>query len=149
MKKKRNTKLTARDVIIVLLCLAGIATTVFLYYKDVNATLEANSDPIGVIYFKQNTAQRRLQGRNLWERLRVTSPIYEGDRIRTGELSEAAALFNDGSKIDIHENTLIQIFDNKDKVLHFINGSISVVSGEESKGISVQTGDKLINFGEL
>ena len=149
MKKKRNTRLTAKDVIVTLLCLAGVGAAVFLFYKDINMTLSNDSsEPIGVIYFKQNTAQRRLQGRNLWERLKVTSPIYDGDRIRTGDLSEASAVFNNGSKIDIHENTLIQIDFKKDNTLHFMNGSISVVSTEEAEGFSIKTGDKVVNLAE-
>ena len=148
MKKKRNTRLTAKEVIITLLCLAGISAAVILFYKDINLSLNANSEPIGVIYFKQNSAQRRLQNRNLWERIKVSSPIYEGDRIRTGDLSEASAVFNDGSKIDIHENTLIQLFTNDNKVLNFINGTITVVSGSSDEAITVQTGDKLLSFSE-
>ena len=148
MKKKRNTRLTAKEVIITLLCLAGISAAVVLFYKDINLSLNANSEPIGVIYFKQNSAQRRLQSRNLWERIKVSSPVYEGDRIRTGDLSEASAVFNDGSKIDIHENTLIQLFSDENKVLNFINGSITLASGSSEEEIVVQAGDKLLTFSE-
>ena len=149
MKKKRNTRLTAKDVIVTLLCLAGVGAAVFLFYKDINMTLSnENSEPIGEIHFKENTVQRRLQGRNLWERLKVSSPIYDGDRIRTGDLSEATAKFKSGNEIEIHENTLIQIDFKKDNTLHFMNGSISVVSSDDAEGFSIKTGDKVVNLAE-
>ncbi|MCQ2592178.1 MAG: FecR domain-containing protein [Treponema sp.] len=150
MKKKRNTKSTVSGVIVTILCLLGIGIATFLFYKDINISLaNENEEPIGVVYFKQNNAQRRLKGRNLWERLKVSSPIYDGDRIRTGEMSEASAVLNDGSTISVHENTLIQIYSNdSNNTLQFINGTISVTSASESEGLKVQAGDKIITFGE-
>ena len=154
MKKKRSTRLTVSfsDVLVGIICFVGMFYCLFLFWQDINVTFSrSNEEPIAVIYFKKNTAQRKLLNSNIWERLRTASPIYNGDKIRTASMSEAYTIFNDCSKIDLHENSLIQVFSKKDKnSVEFISGSISVLSTPESKneGMKVQTGNKILNFTE-
>ena len=146
MKKKRNTKSKGKfvDVLIAIICAAGIGTALFYLYKDFTASLaNENAEPVGIIYFKKNSAQRRFENRNLWERLKTSAPIYDGDRIRTGAVSEAYAMLDNGSRIEIHENTLIQIFTGQNSSVHFSNGSISVVSSAED-AMEITSGDKKI-----
>lgn len=159
MKKKRSTRLTVNllDIFIGIVCLAGTIYCLALFWKDINVSFsKANEEPIAVIYFKKNTAQRKLIDGNIWERLKTATPIYNGDKIRTAALSEAYTIFNDCSKIDLHENTLIQVFNRKDKnSIDFVSGSISVLSTEnpaaksddkEDKSFQINTGSKVISF---
>lgn len=130
----------------------------FLFWKDINVSFsKANEDPIAVIYFKKNTAQRKLIDGNIWERIKTATPIYNGDKIRTAALSEAYTIFNDSSKIDLHENTLIQVFNKKDKnSIEFVSGSISILSTEnnvesknkkeQDKSFQINTGNKILSF---
>src|SRR5574344_1297620 len=152
MQKRRSTKsaLNPIEIFIVLLCMAGMAASLILFERDLSVSLSNSSGaPIATIYFKMNTAQRRLKDRNLWEQLKETSPIYDGDRIRTAALSEAYTVFDDGSKIELHENSLVQVFGKKDKnSLEFIKGSISISSPINEENFSVRTGDKILSFNE-
>ena len=150
MKKKKSTRSRGRflDVLITVICVAGIGVSLFYFYKDFSISLSNDKEePAGAIYFKKNSAQRRLENRNLWERLKVASPVYNGDRIRTGALSEAYAIMNDGSRIEIHENTLIQIFTGETNSVHFSTGSISV-SSSTSDSLEIMSGDKIITLAE-
>lgn len=162
MKKKRNTRSTvnAADILLFLICFAGTVASLFTFTRELNISLVGQGSPVAVIYFKHNTAQRCIQNSSIWERLKNSSPIYAGDKIRTAAMSEAYTLFNDGSRIDIHENTLIQVFGkgNKNSV-NFVNGSISVQAAakvnkqtSETKKVypsfTIQTGGKLLSFDE-
>lgn len=154
MQKKRNIRLnlTLSDYIVGAVCLLGMSVSLFFFARTLNMTLESNQEPIGVIYFKKNTAQRRLISRNLWERIRVSAPIYNGDRIRTGDLSEAVIILNDSTEIALYENTLVQIFGDGGNSINFDNGSISVISGGDSaktgETITVKSGDKVFSLAE-
>ncbi len=154
MKKKRSTRSTVNfaDILVGIICLFGTVYCLFLFWKDINVSFQKNNEePIAVIYFKKNTAQRKLLDGNIWERLRTASPIYNGDKIRTASMSEAYTIFDDCSKIDLHENTLIQVFSKKNKnSIEFISGSISVLSTQvdSASPMSIQTGNKILSFTE-
>lgn len=161
MKKKRSTRLTVNllDILIGIVCLVGTIYCLLLFWKDINQSFtKANEEPIAVIYFKKNTAQRKLLDGNIWERIKTATPIYNGDKIRTASLSEAYTIFNDCSKIDIHENTLVQIFNKENRnSIEFVSGSISVLStdnlvntdnrkNKESQNFQINAGNKILNF---
>ncbi|MDR2500904.1 MAG: hypothetical protein LBD37_07500 [Treponema sp.] len=112
MQKRRK----AQDVLVTLFCLTGAAVSLYLFFLDLNQTLRGLTEqPAGLIFFKNNTAQRRLANRVIWDRLRQGSPVYPGDMIRTAELSDAEIHLSGGDgqsasgKIMLAENTLIQI----------------------------------------
>lgn len=154
MKKKRSIRLiNAGDILLTILCLIGMAVALYLFWDDLNVSLAKQDEaPIAVVYFKQNTVQRRMVDRNLWERVQTSALVYEGDRIRTSELSEAVTVFADGTEIEIHENTLIQIYTQKEKAaIDFISGAITAstsgVEDETTDGrLLVKTGDKVVEL---
>ena len=154
MKKKRSIRLiNAGDILLTILCLIGIAVALYLFWDDLNVSLAKQDEaPIAVVYFKQNTVQRRLVDRNLWERVQTSALVYEGDRIRTSEMSEAVTVFADGTEIEIHENTLIQIYTQKEKAaIDFISGAITAttsgIEDETTDGrLLVKTGDKVVEL---
>lgn len=153
MKKKRNTKfsLSLFDSLIVIVCTIGIAVSVGFFIKDMNISLVSDEQvPIGVVYYKKNTAQRRLINRNLWERVKDSMPVYNGDRIRTGNVSEACLVLENGTEINLYENTLVQIFNDGKSSINFVNGSMAVVAGDSEDGsgetIVVKTGNKILSL---
>src|SRR5574344_21060 len=156
MQKKRNTRSESNsqkvfkpiDIIILIICVCGFAGASYLFYKDINISLsKKNEKPIAVLYLKYNTVQRRFKDRNLWEQLKQSAPLYDGDRIRTASLSEAQTVFDNGAKIDIHGNTLTQVFaDGDNNSLNFIKGSVSIASGEGDSTVAIRTGDKSLEF---
>ena len=156
MKKKRSTQstLNANDFIIGIICLIGMSFALVYFWRDLNISfINASKSPIATIYFKKNTAQRKLLNGNIWERLKTATPIYDGDRIRTAGLSEAYTVFNDGTRIDLYENSLIQVYDLKKKrSVDFVNGSMHVKAGKKDQKkddvLVVKTGTKVITFSE-
>ncbi|MDR2516383.1 MAG: hypothetical protein LBC88_03260 [Spirochaetaceae bacterium] len=132
------------DAVVILLCLAGAGVSLNLFRIDLFQTIRSFSAvPVGTITFKYNTAQRRLSDRVLWDRLRNESPVYEGDLIRTAELSGAVLHFAGGGEIALDENTLIRIQMNDDQAaIDLAEGNVNVSAGES--GIVLNAGGRRI-----
>jgi hypothetical protein len=122
------------DFLVIVLCLSGAAYTINLFRLDLFSSLDSrNEQPVGIIVIKNNTVQRRLAERILWDRLAVESPVYMGDLIRTAELS-SATLYIEGSSIDLDENTLIRIQRSRDG-----SGTFEIELSEGVLGLSAGT----------
>ena len=150
MTKKRNTRLKANiaDILIFVLCSLGAATALGLYYKDINSwSLKNNEVAVAKIYFKKNVVQRKFIDNDIWERVNQESPIYNGDKIRTAQDSEIHAQFEKtGTKIQLKENSLIQIFSNKkEKAIDFLSGEILLASAQDGEEAVVMAVKKKIS----
>jgi len=110
-KRKASDKKSGRvlDFFVILLCLSGVAVSLYLFQQDLFRTLRAMSiQPAGTVKVRYNTVQRRLSDRVVWDRLFTESPVYPGDLIRIARLS-GAVLDIDSNYIELGENTLIRI----------------------------------------
>jgi hypothetical protein len=109
-----------------------------MFYRDLNQSLRRlNEEPIGFIASRTRAAMRRFQDRNIWDRLRKDSAVYNGDFIRTAEHSEVAVAFPGGDLIDISENSLVRIFvDAGVTRIDFTRGNINVYAGETGSTVS-------------
>jgi hypothetical protein len=140
------------DALVVILCLLFALFFVHRFWTDLNQRMvKAGEQPVGTITFKKKAAQRRFIDRILWDRLQRESPVYNGDVIRTAEISEASITFNGGGQvINLDENSLIQIFaDENGPRVDFTEGSVSVDSqASSSGGIVLVSGGKTVNVGE-
>ncbi|MDR2964883.1 MAG: hypothetical protein LBU88_03810 [Treponema sp.] len=139
----RLNKSIFADILIIIFCTAGSVLCVFFFWGDLNITLyRLDEQPVGTITFRYNTAQRRFVDRVIWDRLRNESPVYNGDFIRTANMSEASITFVHGDVVDLLSNTLIQIFaDTEGSIVDFSGGGINVntVSGS---GMVILSGDR-------
>jgi hypothetical protein len=112
LPSKDNSRL--KDVLLYAFCTAGILISLNFFRLDLFRTMTRQTEePVGTVTFKYRAAQRRFADRVLWDRLRRESPVYDGDSIRTAELSEATISFAGGAVIDLEENSLIQIHDDR------------------------------------
>lgn len=114
------------------------------------ALTKLNEERIATITFKYKTAQRKFEDGTIWDRLRQESPVYNGDTIRTADLSEATLHFIDGNEMSLSDNTMTQVFLNEDKQLKALlsGGSISLDStnAEGSAGVSLVYNDVEVNL---
>ena len=110
MKRKIRFRSPILDFFVTVLCLSVSGFFVFLFWKDLNHTARrTDKDNIATITFKNKIAQRKFEDRVVWERLAQSSPLYNGDLVRTSDLSEAVITFNDGSVLDLYEKQLIYL----------------------------------------
>ncbi len=156
MQKKKNTTSAtnsgyASDIIVVLFCLIGFSLNMFFFNQAINQSLDkVNETPIGIITFKYKSAQRKLMDRVLWDRVKQESPVYNGDIIRTAELSEATITFADGNVMDLYSQTLAQVFLDIEQgaAVNFSEGGISINTTESSGGgITLTSGSATVQVG--
>jgi len=135
-EKKAGGKFRFVDFIVVLFCLSGAAYSVNLFRLDLFQTIsKQNESPIGTVYFKKNSVQRRLSDRVIWDRLFSESPVYSDDMIRVAGLS-TTAIHAGGNDITIRENTLVRLRYDKESGEYKINvmsGNIGLVTDSNSK----------------
>ncbi|MDR0587257.1 MAG: hypothetical protein LBG26_08465 [Treponema sp.] len=135
-----------RDAVFICLYLAGTAVCLFLFWQDLNLSLtRLDEKPVGVVTYKYRATQRRYAERILWERLKEESPVYDGDTIRTADVSEATiSLFADSGIIDLGENTLIRIqVEKTGTVIDITDGDVSAVV--QRGGLRIASGDVTID----
>jgi outer membrane protein OmpA-like peptidoglycan-associated protein len=143
--RKKNIKFLT-DFIIVFLCLTGAVFSGAAFWREYNYTLvKLNEKPVGTIVFKKRSAQRKFIERNVWDRLKQTSPVYNGDTIRTIEQSEAVIIFQDKlTYLTMDESTMIQVYLNNQSGarVDLSTGNLEVVS--EHKNIMISSGTSTI-----
>ena len=134
-RKSDDSRFRIIDFLIIVLCLSIMACGIKLFRDDLYHTIRLqNVQSVGTITIKNNTVQRRIADRVLWDRLIVESPVYLGDIIRVAELS-AATLNIEDQHIDIGENTLIRI-----QLASDGSGALQIELTEGSLGVTTVAG---------
>ena len=137
MKTKRNIKYSResvsavlQDIFVVLFSLSVIGYTAFLFFNNLNKTIERTDKvPVASVSYKYKSVQRKFLDRSVWDRPVQYSPVYNGDIIRTAPASEATIYFPDQNVINVGANTMIQIFKQaqKDETdVQIAEGNVSV-----------------------
>ena len=140
---KKKTKLRFPEFLFAVLCLCVFAGSLYMFWKELNSTSSrSDKDSVAVIEFKRRLAQRKFSDRVVWERLQQKSTLYNADTIRTADDSDATIYFNDGTTLDIHENTMLQIFYSDGGVnINISGGNVDVDTTDSGKKVSVSLGD--------
>jgi len=144
-QSRQKTKSVIMDIFIVLFCLGGAAASLYLFQRDLFATMRSFvNTPAGTVSVKYNTVQRRFKDRTIWDRLNNESPVYNGDLIRVARLS-GALITIDNNSIELGENTLIRIQKEGESAnIDFFSGEVNISSAQDSGTITLSIGDKVV-----
>lgn len=148
IKFRLRNDLAAPFWISIFICLICASVNFLLFYQSFFRALEKfNESPIATITFKYKTAQRKFLDRVVWDRLRQHSPVYNGDTIHTANLSEATVWFEDGTVLDLAENTMAQVFRHTDGSLgaELEKGVATVDSSENGSGLTLTAANVKVN----
>lgn len=136
------------DIFIIILCSSLIATGLYLFFTDINKTIDtANTEVIGTIRFKKQSAQRKFANRVVWQEVEKTAPVYSFDSIRTQKGSEAIITLEDGTEVTLGENTLLMLDWSKDKrSIEFLEGTVSAnrSDAKEDTTITIKSKDNIV-----
>jgi hypothetical protein len=133
----------------VLICAFGAAANIWLFCKSYfMAMSRLDQTPIATITFKYKAAQRKFIDRSLWTRLVQNSPVYNGDTLHTGELSEATVHFTDGNEMELSQNTMAQVFLHEDQSFgaELTEGSAVIDSSGAENGMSFSVGGTSVDI---
>ncbi len=145
-------KLLKGDIIVSAGSALIITASSALLYADFTRKIDAgNLKQIGSITFKREVAQRKYQTQVVWEEVEQNFPVYNNDSIRTSELSEAVIHLNDGTDINIDENSMIMLSSLENAInINFEHGSISAnragVSGTDISAINIKSMDATVSI---
>ncbi len=131
--------------LLTLLVLCGV------FYYDVNKRIEVTGEKvIGTITFKQRTVQRKYASHVVWEDLEQNYPLRNKDSIRTATEADAEITLNDGTKINLSENSMILLnLDDENTSIDFAYGSVSAKNegGSGASSLSIKSGDSSVSIG--
>ena len=121
--------------------MSACAFFVYLYVKDVHhSSVRTDKDEVATISFKYRIAQRKYADRVVWEPLSNNSPLYDGDTIRTADLSEAKINFANNVSVEVGENTMFRIAYSSDGQLRVMvdDGNIAIDTTASQESIELQ-----------
>lgn len=127
----------------VFICVCGAAGNIWLFCQSYFAAMSRlDQTPIATITFKYKAAERKFLDRALWTRLVQDSPVYNGDTLHTGDLSEATVHFTDGNELELSQNTMAQVFLREDESFgaELSEGSAVVDSSGAENGMTFSAG---------
>lgn len=121
----------------------------FLLYRNLNFRAYDSSEPtIGVITFKNKTVLRKYNDAVVWDLIESKTEVKNRDTIRTEGLSDAILTLNDGTKINISENSMILLdLSDKNININFAYGSFEAARVGGSSGdvkMNITAGDKTV-----
>ena len=134
-------KFSGSDLAVSAAVLLGAAGLMYLFVSDLNAvSSRAGEKSLGTVVFKKLSATRKAPNGLSWERMRNDSPVYDADTLRTADFSEAAIYFDDGTSLDMSENSMLKLdLGGKAKNLQFLEGQISLGSGVEATSYTISS----------
>jgi hypothetical protein len=112
--------------------------SLWLFWVDINQFLVKRAEaPVGILSYKQHVVQRRFEDRLMWNQIPRESPVYNGDLVRTSDLSDAVITFVSEDSVSLSENSLIHIrYDEKtDSFIELLSGNVSLVSASGRMGV--------------
>ncbi len=134
-------RLSRSDVAVSAALLLGAAGLMGLFVADINAVANRSGEKkLGTVVFKKLTATRKASDGFDWEQMRNDGPVYNADTLRTGGLSAATVHFDDGTSLDMLQDSMLKLdFGGKTKNVEFISGEIGVGSSKKATSYTISS----------
>src|SRR5947209_2267160 len=103
-----------RRILVAALCLVGAAASSYKLYLEITAGVGAGlGKPLGRMARVEEKVRRKTATSFVWGSAISQEPVYMKDSIQTGDSSAAVVRFDDGTTLEIAENSLVVIDDLK------------------------------------
>ncbi len=123
--------------------------SLLLYFDMKGGRTSSQSEEIGTIVFKRQTAQRKYAEQVVWDDLAQSVPVYNYDTIRTADMSEAVIKLKDGTEIALNENSMILlVMSSDDASVEFMRGSIAANRDDTGRKLNITAGGAVVSLGE-
>ncbi len=148
-----------KDILFIGVCLLIMISAGVMLYADMTREIDRGSTKvIGKLTLKKRIAERKFTSQVLWSGIDNDSPVYNYDTIRTDEDSLAVVNLNDGTEVELNQNTLV-VLSMREKFLDISleSGALAAkkgYSGSEQKDeseVRISSGDSDVSIadGEL
>jgi hypothetical protein len=141
MKLSRRDKLVTVILILVILLLAYVMQC---HWRNRFGS-RGEAKPVGEVEYKYHQVQRKFSDRMLWEDVESKSQIYAYDWVMTKDKSDARITLNNGMKVDMDPESMVEIDETRDGVgLTLRDGTIRADTRQSKTGsITAADGTKI------
>ncbi len=145
MTKKSNMKFSRNDAIFSAAILLGITGLSALLYMHMNTRSTGKGESIGKVYYKREVAMRKFSDRMVWEDVESGSPLYSHDAVMTGSYSDAELVLNNGLKLKLEANTLVELdLEQEGLTLRLSGGGIKTAGAQNTQTtVTTQNGQAI------
>lgn len=120
------------------LCWGGAALAGYYLYADLNEFAgSGEGKPIAKLVRREAKVRRKASTSYVWAATREEEPLYRKDSIQTAENSAASVEFDDGTILDLGENSLVVIDDLQKLSGEAFRGSLTVRKGATESRLTV------------
>jgi hypothetical protein len=121
----------------VAICLATSSALLPLVGRE-SAGLPSGQERIGTIVFKNRYAERKAQGKVIWNATAQSAPVYDLDSIRTAAASSAVISLVNGVEISLGEESLVLLDFRQDRAKVSVgDGSVELRTAAAGRELSV------------
>lgn len=127
MESTAQRRIDAKTLVVSVLCILGAATSGVFLYLDMTASGRAGTGPsMAKVVRREAKVRRKPAATYIWSNVQTDEGLYRKDSLATAGESAAAVRFNDGSILELGENSLVVIDDITNLSLNFVRGSLVV-----------------------
>jgi hypothetical protein len=121
--ERENRRFFTQAALVTLSCISGAVYCAHLLYQDLNRLGDRSGSPVAKL--ERLEAKVRLKAANsfVWGPAHVAQDLYLKDSVQTAPNGGAAVKFNDGSILEVGENSLIVIDQLANLSLGFLKGT--------------------------
>lgn len=124
MSESENRRIGRITWMILLLCLVGMSTGAYLLYRDIYLSAGAGvGEPIAAVKYEYSAVRRKTSQALFWRHAANGEMLYHRDSIQTGSRSTASVKLNDGSSLELSENSLVVLDSLENTQLNLLAGS--------------------------
>ena len=130
-------KLSRRDKVVTIILIVTILILIYIMQCHWRNRFgdRGEAKPVGTVEYKYHQVQRKFSDRMLWEDVDTKSPIYAYDWVMTKDKSDARITLNNGMKVDMDPESMVEIDETRDGVgLTLRDGSIRADTRESKNG---------------
>jgi hypothetical protein len=102
-------KFSKADAAFTAAVLAGIALLSVALHLHNRPRSAGSGEVIGKVFYKREIAMRKFSDRMVWEDVENGTPLYAHDAVMTGNYSDAELVLNNGLRLKLEANTLIEL----------------------------------------
>lgn len=132
----------------------AFASTTLYFVDQPKSRSRGSEKPVGTLIQKIRVAERKSGDEVIWEEVNNKSPVYNGDSIRTAKNSLAQLKLDDGTDLDLEQDSLIVLSMDEDGMnVNFAHGSLSAkrsetsgAGGTEGSKLKIKSGDKVVKI---
>lgn len=138
-------KFSRNDAIFSAAILVGIAGLSALLYRHMNTRSVGKGESIGKVYYKREVAMRKFSDRMVWEDVESGSALFSHDAVMTGNYSDAELVLNNGLKLRLEANTLVELdLEQEGLTLRLSGGGIKTAGAQNTQTtVTTQNGQSI------